>query len=214
MAAKPDLDAFTPRERALVERLATPRAVQRWLETVPYNKEKEGPTCRSFRGVVRAGTAHCLEAAVSAAVILEQRGFPPTLLSIDSRDGLGHAVLLFEDRGRWGAVSRSRYPGLHGRRPVFRSVRDLAWSYFDPFVDYTGEITGYAVVDLAEAVRGDWRLAKRHVWRVERALVEAPHTRLRASRARVRRLRSWYKAWKAENPDDEPPFYPGHERWL
>lgn len=72
----PEPSAFTSRERSLVDRLRTPQAVQHWLRSLAYNWEKGGETLRSFRGVVRLGTAHCLEAALAAAVILEQHGFP------------------------------------------------------------------------------------------------------------------------------------------
>ena len=61
----------------MIARLRTPAAVQDWLNNLPYNQEKGGETLRSFRGVVRHGTAHCLEAALSAAVILEQHRHPP-----------------------------------------------------------------------------------------------------------------------------------------
>ena len=74
---------------------------------------------RSFRGVVQHGAAHCLEAALSAAVILEQHGWPPLVLSFESIDGLDHVIFVYRARGRWGSVARSRDPGLHGRKPVF-----------------------------------------------------------------------------------------------
>ena len=77
----PGRAAFTPRERALVARLRTPAAVQLWLKTLPYNWETAGETLRSFRNVARLRTAHCLEAALAAATILEPHGYPPLLLS-------------------------------------------------------------------------------------------------------------------------------------
>ena len=113
---------FDRRERALIRAHRTPRAVQEWLHELPYNQEERGETLRSFRGVVRHGEAHCLEAALSAATILEQHGWRPRLLSFQSIDLLDHVIYPFQGRdGRWGAVARSRDPGLHGRRPVFRS---------------------------------------------------------------------------------------------
>lgn len=219
--AVPPRAEFTPRERALVRRLDTPLKVQRWLDRLPYNNEE---TARSFRGVVRHGTAHCLEGAIAAAVVLEQHGSPPLALSIDSRDGLGHAVVLYRrsfwpglrpgERDAWGGVARSRDPGLHGRKPVFRTVRDLVQSYVDPYLDLTGEITAYAVVNLDQAVRGEWRLAEGDVWKVEKAMIRARHTRLRTSRRRVARWRAWYRRFLAENPGEKPAAYPGRERWL
>ena len=107
----------------MIASLRTPAAVQRWLNAMPYNQERAGETLRSFRGVVRTGTAHCYEAALAAAVVLEQHGYPPLVLSFESIDQLDHVIFVYRDRGRWGSVARSRDPGLHGRRPVFAQPR-------------------------------------------------------------------------------------------
>src|SRR6266496_6280978 len=140
---------FTPRERRLIARLQTPLAVQRHLNRLPYNNEPGGrATLRTFRGVVRHGCAHCLEAALFAAVVLEQHRHPPLVLSFESSDRLDHVVFVYRHRGRWGSIARSRDPGLHGRLPVFATPRALALSYVDPYVDFTGRIIGYAVIDL------------------------------------------------------------------
>ena len=124
----------------MIDRLRTPLAVQRWLNRLPYNTEPppDPATLRSFRGVIRHHSAHCLEAALSAAVILEQHGYPPTVLSFESIDKLDHVIFAFKHRGRWGSIARSRDPGLHGRKPVFPTARALALSYVDPYVDFTG----------------------------------------------------------------------------
>ncbi|MGH2400359.1 MAG: hypothetical protein ACRDF6_10980, partial [bacterium] len=98
----PPREAFTPRERAIIRRLHTPERVQRFLHDLPYNQEKAGETLRSFREVVRRGTVHCLEAALAAAVILEQHKYPPLVLSFDSQDNLDHVIFVFRRRGRWG----------------------------------------------------------------------------------------------------------------
>src|SRR5439155_6997601 len=124
-------------------------AVQRYLNHLPYNLEPGGrATQRSFRGVVRHGCAHCLEAALFAAVVLEQHGYPPLVLSFESIDELDHVIFAYRRRGRWGSVGRSRDPGLHGRKPVFATPRGLALSYFDPYVDLTGRVEAFAMVDL------------------------------------------------------------------
>ena len=115
--------------------LRTPREVQRFLHRLPYNHEKGGETLRTFRGVVRHRSAHCLEAALFAATVLEAHGHPPLLLSFESIDGLDHVIFPFRENGRWGAVARSRDPGLHGRKPVFATARQLAASYMDTYVD-------------------------------------------------------------------------------
>src|SRR5438132_2950456 len=151
---------FTRRERRLIARLRTPLAVQRYLNRLPYNQEPGGrATLRSFRGVVRHGCAHCLEAALFAAVVLETHAYPPLVLSFESIDELDHVIFVYQRGGRWGSVARSRDPGLHGRKPVFATPRALAASYMDPYVDLTGRVTGYAVVDLRAMGNYDCRLA-------------------------------------------------------
>ncbi len=206
---------FTAAERRIVDRLRTPLQVQRFLNALPYNTEPPpgGPTLRSFRGVVRTGTAHCLEAALSAAVILEQHGYPPLVLSFESIDRLDHVLFVYQTPRGWGSVARSRDPGLHGRRPVFARPRDLALSYVDPYVDFTGGITAYAVVDLRLLGDYDWRLSEKNVWKVERFLLEYAHRPIRISRKRIDRLRAWYRAFRAEH-GRKPVEYTGRDRWT
>jgi len=212
----PPLSAFTPAERRLVRRLRTPALVQRYLNALPYNTEPppEPAKLRSFRGVVRHHTAHCLEAALAAAVLLEQHGYPPLLLSFESIDDLDHVIFVYRRRGRWGSVARSRDPGLHGRKAVFRSARDLALSYVDGYIDSTGRITGFAVVDLRRLGNYDWRLSERNVWKVERLLLDYPHAPIRSSDARIDRLRLRYRRFKARFPDRKPMYYQGREKWA
>ena len=208
--------AFTPRERKLIERLSTPAAVQRYLNALPYNQEPGGrATLRSFRGVVRHGCAHCLEGALFAAVVLEQHGYPPLVLSFESIDELDHVIFVYRGaNGRWGSVARSRDPGLHGRRPAFATPRAVALSYFDPYIDFTGRITGYAVVDLAHLMGDyDWRVSETNDWKVERMLLDYPHKNIHSSDARVERLRTRYKAFR-ERFGRKPVYYRGRERWT
>jgi hypothetical protein len=207
---------LTAAERRLIRRLSTPALVQRYLNSLPYNTEPPpgGPTLRSFRGVVRTGTAHCLEAALAAAVILEQHGYPPLVLSFESIDELDHVLFVYRENGRWGSVARSRDPGLHGRKPVFRTARALACSYIEPYVDFTGRITGYAVVDLRTLGKYDWRLSERNIWKAERLLLDYQHRRIHSSDARIDRLRTRYFAFKRAHPGQKPVRYPGDEHWT
>lgn len=208
--------ALTPAERRLVARLRTPAQVQAWLrDGIAYNHDMR--SLRSFRGVLAHKSAHCLEGALAAAFLLEHHGHPPLLLDLESADKLDHVVFVFRGRdGRWGAVGKSRYPALMGRRPVYRTLRDLAWSYVDPFVDRTGRVTGWALFDLRAWRGADWRWDRGHVWRIERALLAHPHAPLKASDARHRLWKRRYLAWKAEHPDAEPSrsFYRDSSRMM
>ncbi len=206
---------FTPSERRLIGSLATPDAVQRWLNALPYNTEKGGETLRSFRGVVRTGTAHCLEAALSAAVILEQHRYPPLVLSFESIDLLDHVIFVYRAAGGWGSVARSRDPGLHGRKPVFATPRALALSYLDPYIDFTGRVKAYGVVDLRQVLgRYDWRLAATNVWKVEDVLREWPHRPILYSDRRAERWRRRYRAFRDAHGYKPWKFYPRRDRWT
>jgi hypothetical protein len=83
----------------------------------------------------------------------------------------------------------------------------------DPYIDFTGRITGYAVIDLRVLGDYDWRLSSKNVWRVERMLLDAPHRTIRSSDVRIDRLRRRYRAFRAQYPDRKPLFYRGRERW-
>ncbi len=210
----PGRDAFRPKERAIIERCRTPRQVQEFLRALPYNWERQGETLRTFRQVVRHWSAHCLEGALTAATILEQHGYPPLLLDLESQDNLDHVLFLFRERGRWGTVARSRDAGLHGRKPVFRTVRDLVRSYVDPYVDGSGRITGFGVADLRTLVKGDWRLSEKNVWEVERALIRMPHGNLRTSRRRYQTVLRQFRAFRKRYPNAPVTFYENRHQWL
>lgn len=204
---------FRSSEQRLIRRLNLPLKVQRFLNRLPYNTEPQGDTLRGFRQVVRYRRAHCLEAALTAACILEQHGYPPLLMSLASADKLDHVIFVYRRNGCWGAAARSRDPGLHGRKPVFRSLRALAESYCDPYIDLTGRLTGYAVVDLREMGAYDWRLARRNVWAVEKLLLKLPHHAIKRSGARVRRLRRQYRDYLSTH-GRKPLYYRGRDKWT
>ena len=220
-------NSFTRAERHLIARLDTPLKVQLYLNSLPYNTEPPPgrATLRSFRGVVRHGSAHCLEAALFAATVLEQHGYPPLVISFESIDELDHVIFVYQKKGMepaksdltplfWGSVARSRDPGLHGRKPVFATPRALAASYLDTYVDLTGRITAFTVFDLRALGGYDWRLSERNVWKVERTLLDLRHEPLGMPDERFHRFRRMYRAFKAEHPDAKPLFYEGRRHWT
>jgi hypothetical protein len=210
----PDKKSFERREWRLVESLTSPARVQSYLSELKYNRERCGPTLRSFRGVVRTGEAHCLEAALFAAAVLEQHGYPPLLLSFESQDRLDHVIFVFRRNGLWGSVARSRDTALHGRKPVFRNLRQLAWSYHDPYVDTTARLTGYGLASLYELGGYDWRFSTKNVWKVERHLQEIPHKTLLCSERRYQSLLARYEEWHTQNPDRSPDYFDDRHTWM
>lgn len=210
----PGREAFRVKEWAIIQKYKTPRQVQKFLRALPYNWETQGETLRTFRGVIRHHTAHCLEAVLTAATILEQHGYPPTVLDIESQDNLDHVLFIFQHRGCFGTVARSRDAGLHGRKPVFRTVRELVMSYADPFVDGSGRIVGYGVADLRALVKTDWRFSEKNVWEVERALINMPHKKIRTSDRRYRTMLARFLAFRKKFPDRPATFYSNRNQWM
>jgi len=214
MNQPPPKEAFTAREWQLVQKLRTPREVQKYFSRMKYNREQRGPTLRSFREVIKHKQAHCLEAAVAAAVILEQHGYPPLLLDIESQDLLDHVLYVFQHDGLWGSIGRSRDTGLHGRKPLFRSLRDLTWSYFEPYVDMSGRIKGYAVTSLYELGDYDWRFSPRKMSKIENHLRALAHKPLKSSDQRYEKLLRRYKKYKRRYPDRSPVYYENRWQWM
>lgn len=171
----------------------TPWQVQKLLHSFEYNREENGTTLKSALKTLQERKAHCLEAAFAAAALLELNGYPPLVMSLESQDGIDHVVFIFREEGRWGAVGHSRDPGLFGRAPVFRSLRDLAWSYYDPYIDGSSKVTAYQMADLDDT-EADWRYSSRNVWKAEKYLLDIVHRPLRSSTARYQRvLREYLK---------------------
>lgn len=210
----PDKKHFTRSEWTLIQRLNTPFKVQRFFSSLAYNRERDGSTLRSFRELIKENEAHCLEAAVGAAVILEQHGFPPLLLDLESQDLLDHVIFVYKQNGGWGSIARSRDIGLHGRKPVYRSLRDLAWSYFDPFVDFTGRLKGYGLASLYDLGDYDWRFSPRRMLKIEDHLRAMPHKPIYSSEDRYEKLLGKFMNYKKRYPDGSPAYYDSRPQWL
>lgn len=156
------------------KKYSTPWSVQKMISNLSYNTESEKETIYSAEKSLRLKTCHCLEAVFIAAALLEQHGYDPLVLSLESRDRLDHVVYLFREKSGWGTIGRSRDRGLHGRSPVFKNIESLVRSYFKPYVDKTGRIYSYQVFHLDET-QSDWRYSLKNLWSVEQYLGTQPH---------------------------------------
>lgn len=176
--------------KKLSQKYRTPYQVQKMIRSFPYNQGKP-ETLYSASETWRAKTAHCLEGTFLAAAILEQRGYPPLVLSMNSIDFLDHVVYIFKTPTGWGSIGSSRVEGLHGRQPIFRSARDLLWSYMDAFVDMTGRISGYTTANLDDS-QTPWRDSKSNVWKAEEYLNKLRHKPIKTSEKRYRKSFQYY----------------------
>ena len=170
---------FHPRELAILRRLRSPERIQRFLDDeVGYNKEKKGPTCRSPRRVLADRLAQCLEGALFGAAALRVQGWEPLLLDLEAVRDDDHVLALFRQRGCWGAVAKSNYAGLRFREPVYRSLRELAMSYFEDYYNLDGEKTLRTYsrpVKLRRFDRIGWMTAEEDLWAVSDYLFSIPH---------------------------------------
>ena len=174
-------DSFTPAERAVFRRLRSPELIQRFLDNLAYNKEPYGPTCRSPRRVLRDRTGHCMEGALFGAAALRMLGHPPLLLDLEAVRDDDHVLAIFRTRGCWGAVAKSNYAGLRYREPVYRTLRELAMSYFEHYYNLRREKTlrNYSrPVNLRRFDRIAWMTAEEDVWPVPEYLCTIRHTPL------------------------------------
>ncbi|MGC9945330.1 MAG: hypothetical protein ABSF64_02940 [Bryobacteraceae bacterium] len=169
-------------ELAILRRLKTPERIQSFLDSeIGYNKEPQGATCRSPRRVLRDRLAHCMEGALFGAAALRVSGFPPLLLDLEAVRDDDHVLAIFRQRGHWGAVAKSNYSGLRFREPVYRTLRELAMSYFEHYFNLAGEKTlrNYSrPVNLRRFDPLGWMTAEADVWEIPQYLIGIPHTPL------------------------------------
>ena len=182
---------FTRAERALFRSLRTPEKIQRFLDTrIAYDKEPDGPRCRSPRATLRDGVAHCMSGALVGAAALRMLGFPPLLVDLEAVRDDDHVLAVYRVRGHWGAVAKSNYSGLRFREPVYRSVRELVMSYFEHYYNLRGEKTlrrHSGPVNLARFDPIGWMTSEEDVWAIPEYLTTVAHRDV-ASPAMIRGL--------------------------
>jgi len=187
MAHVKSMDCFDRRERKIFSRLSDPVRIQRFLDDdLRYNLEPSGDTCYSPRLALQKGVAHCMEGALVAAAALRMLGYPPLILDLEAVRDSDHVLAVYRTHGLWGAVAKSDYSGLRSREPVYRSLRELAMSYFEDYYNPAGEKTLRAYsrpVNLARFDFMDWMTAEREVWEIPNYLCAIPHSRLLPPRA-------------------------------
>ena len=175
---------LTRTELVALRRLRTPQKIQDFLNTLPANFELRGETYRSPRRVLRDKTAHCFEGALLAAATFLMRGEPPLLLDLwtDPKmpDG-DHVVALFRRRGYWGAVSKTNHAVLRYREPVYKTVRELALSYFHEYFLDDGRKTLRSFsrpFNLRPYLKRSWLTEEKDLHWLVRALDRSPHEKI------------------------------------
>ena len=185
------------KELQLFRKLSSPEKIQKYLDDLPYNKERNGETCYSPRVVIRHNTAHCFEGALFAAAALRVGGRPPLILDLEAVRDDDHVVAVYRTAGYWGAIGKSNYSGLRFRSPIYRTLRELALSYFEHYYNLAGEKTLRAYsrpVNLARFDSIHWMVSEQPLWTVPEYLVEIKHTAIFQPTKRMYMDERLYKA--------------------
>ncbi|MHB1909047.1 MAG: hypothetical protein ACYCQJ_09290 [Nitrososphaerales archaeon] len=181
------LGALTTEELRSLRRLKNPYGIQRFLYDLPYHLKD---TAWSPRLVLREKTAHCLEGAIFAAAALRANGYPPLIIDFEAKRDTDHVLAAYQVDGYWGAIAKSNFTGLRYREPVYRSLRELAMSYFEDYFNLLGERTlrrYSAQVNLKRFDHLEWMTTEKPVWFIAEYLAKIHHFPL-ISRSQVKRL--------------------------
>jgi hypothetical protein len=145
---------------------------------MPINKETRGETCTSPLVTLRRNKAHCMEGALVAALALSMQGQRPLILDLKTTDDdVDHLVALFKKADCWGGITKTNHAVLRYREPVYRTVRELAMSFFHEYFLHTGKKTlrSYSRPFDLSKWRGDWITAEDDLWELQTAIDESPH---------------------------------------
>jgi hypothetical protein len=164
-----------PKDLRTLRALNTPIKIQRFLDALPYQYAN---TAWSPARALRERKGHCLEGALLAAAALRLHGHPPLLMDLEAIHDDDHVIALYRERGLWGGIAKSNFAGLRFRAPIYRTLRELALSYFENYYNLRGERTlrSYSVpVNLARLDSQHWMTSEHYVWCVTDLLIAARH---------------------------------------
>ncbi len=170
---------LTPREYLILKRLSSPAKIQAFLNAIPINHEIGGETVLSVRDVLKQRRAHCIEGAMVAAAALWANGDPPLLVHLDcDLSDYPHVIAVFRRHGAWGAISKTNGSPLRYRDPIYRTLRELALSYFHEYSNKRGHKTlrSYSSpFDMRRIDPGEWVTSEKSCWKTHDRLVELRH---------------------------------------
>jgi hypothetical protein len=166
---------LTPQNVRTLRALKTPKRIQQFVDGLTY---QYADTAGSPQRTLRERKGHCLEGALVAAAALRLHGHPPLLMDLEAVHDDDHVLAIYRERGLWGSIAKSNFAGLRSRKPVYRTLRELAMSYFEHYYNLRGEHTLRAYsrpVNLARLDGKHWMTSEEDVWCVPELLIAARH---------------------------------------
>ncbi|MFN4181367.1 MAG: hypothetical protein ACK4FA_01575 [Candidatus Paceibacteria bacterium] len=184
---------FSKKEKSLFKRLNTPGKIQSYLNTLPFNFEEDGKdTIRSPLLAMRFGKVHCFEGALLGAYILSLHGYKPFLVHLEAtKNDFDHVVVIFQEDGFWGALSKTNHYCLRYRDPVYKNVRELMMSYFhEYFLNKNGikTLRAYSKPFDLSKLKINWSTSLEDLWEIDELIDEQPHY-LMVPKSRINSLR-------------------------
>ncbi|HVW71718.1 MAG TPA: hypothetical protein VHB93_01040 [Candidatus Paceibacterota bacterium] len=170
---------LTKGEEAKLRKLTTPAKIQDFLDRIPMNHEKQGETHRSVHAALAAKKAHCIEGALIAAAALMLQGEEPLVMDLTAhRPDDDHVVTLYKKNGYWGAISKTNHATIRFRDPVYKTLRELALSYFHEWfmnVDGKKTLKSFSKPLNLKKFGTDWITSESDLWYLDKALNALPH---------------------------------------
>ena len=169
---------WKPAEVRKLRSLKDPYGIQRFLDSQPYHLQD---TAWSPRRVLRENTSHCYEGALFGAAALRANGYPPLIIDLEAEHDTDHVIAVFKQHGHWGAIGKSNYTGCRYREPVYRTLRELALSYFEGYFNLRRERslrTFSNPVNLSRFDDREWMTTEKPVWFIAEYLFTIRHTPL------------------------------------
>lgn len=166
---------MSPKDLRTLRALKTPVLIQKFIDALTY---QYADTAGSPQRVLRERRGHCLEGALLAAAALRVNGHPPLVMDLEAVRDDDHVIALYREGGLWGGIAKSNFAGLRFRAPIYRTLRELALSYFDGYCNLRRERTLRAYsgpVNLERLDGQQWMTSEEEVWCVPELLIAARH---------------------------------------
>lgn len=186
---------YSNKEKRILNKLNSPKKIQDFLNKIPFNFEKQGETCMSPRKVLENETAHCMEGALFAAAALENLGYQPLILDLRSAKkpfDYDHVVAIWNEKGFYGAISKTNHGVLRYREPIYKTIRELVMSYFhEYFLNSNGlkTLREYSdPFDLNHFNKIEWRTSDKDLFEIPKYLDKITHHQI-LTKKQIKNLR-------------------------
>ncbi len=180
------------KEEKVLKELKTPAQIQDFINKIPINFDYHKDTCMSPRIVLRKNKCHCIEGAILAALALRFQGYPPLILHLKTtKDDYEHVIAVFQQRGFWGAISKTNHGVLRYREPIYKDIRELVMSYFHEYTDKKARKTlrTYSVpLNLSIFDKKGWTTDEKDLWYIDSYLDKIKHFKI-LTKKQIRNLR-------------------------